>query len=137
MSEDLFGEKPAQPVKSAYHWAEEIYQCYPRKVAKTAALTAIRKALKDQDPEWLKARVIAYAKERATEDPKFTPHPATWFNQGRYLDEKDEPKKEKSFKQMVGPLPGGWNTPPKIEEVDDPHPDPLGALKKMREELRI
>lgn len=75
---------------------ERIYDAYPRKVGKDAALKAIEKALRriDQTAEWLLGRVQAYAEVRRTEDPQFTPHPATWFNQGRYLDEALEPKQK-------------------------------------------
>jgi uncharacterized protein YdaU (DUF1376 family) len=67
----------------------KIYEAYPRKVGKDAALKAISNALRkiDKEPEWLLQRTIAYASTRRNEDPQFTPHPATWFNQGRYNDE--------------------------------------------------
>lgn len=75
---------------------ESIYDAYPRKVGKDAALKAIYKALRriapDHDALWLLDRTSAYAETRRNEDPQFTPHPATWFNQGRYLDESLQPK---------------------------------------------
>lgn len=68
---------------------EGIYQAFPRRVGKDAALKAIGKALVRTrlDPEVMLQRVQAYAKSREGEDPQFTPYPATWFNQGRYEDE--------------------------------------------------
>ena len=77
---------------------ESIYDAYPRKVGKTVALNAIRKALGliSKRPElpdpvgWLQERVQAYAESRAGEEPRFTPHPATWFNSGRFDDDPAE-----------------------------------------------
>jgi hypothetical protein len=66
---------------------EEIYQAYPRKVAKPDAIRAIRKALKEVEPEKLLELTKAYAAARSAADPQFTPHPATWFNGRRYADD--------------------------------------------------
>ena len=71
---------------------EQIYRAYPRKEAKQAALAAIRKVL-DQRGEWrakLLGKVIEYATAVAgwpESDRQYVPHPATWFNQGRYEDD--------------------------------------------------
>ena len=78
---------------------KSVYQAYPRKVGKAAALKAIRKALatiaKADDPPadpvaWLTQRVRMFAASPAGEAGRFTPHPSTWFNQGRYDDDPDE-----------------------------------------------
>jgi uncharacterized protein YdaU (DUF1376 family) len=75
---------------------EEIYQAYPKHVGKEAAFKAIEKALKriPQSSDWLLERVHAYAETRRREDAQFTPHPSTWFNEGRYEDETLEPKQK-------------------------------------------
>lgn len=67
--------------------AVEIYDAYPRKVARPKAIKAIEKAMTSTDPAFLLARTLAFAK---TQPPnyQFTPHPATWFNERRF----DEPK---------------------------------------------
>lgn len=68
--------------------AEEIYKAYPKHVAKPAALKAIRSALRNKKisaPDLLEKTKI-YALSRKALDPKFTPHPATWFNQERWND---------------------------------------------------
>lgn len=67
--------------------SEKIYQAYPRKVGKPAALRAIRKAMQKFDPEWLLEQTKAYAECRNGEPERFTPHPATWFNQERFNDD--------------------------------------------------
>ena len=91
---------------------EEIYAAYPRKVAKSEALLAIGKSVlklrersnvsPDGTPweSWLLARVKLYAEARRRGDKAnaqgtldfwpAAPHPATWFNKGRYDDDPAE-----------------------------------------------
>lgn len=60
---------------------------YPRHVGKLAAEKAFEKARKRATTEDLIAGV-----ERAKahwKDPQFIPHPSTWLNQGRWMDEYD------------------------------------------------
>lgn len=86
--------------------AETIYGMYPRKVAKFAALKAIRKALKTTKATDLIDSVAAYAYSVKGVEPMFIPHPATWFNSGRWLDE--QPKmilKPSSMSPPVEPVP--------------------------------
>ena len=83
---------PAAPVIDA----EKIYEAYPLKVGKPAALKAISKAMVKVEPSELLALTQAYATRR-NGDLSFTPHPSTWFNQERYNDdpstwERVEPK---------------------------------------------
>lgn len=82
--------------------AEEIYQSYPRKVAKANAIKAILTAItkKKVDASWLKQRVQAYANavERWSDrDKAFIPHPATWINGERYNDNDAEWDKSNSY----------------------------------------
>ena len=69
--------------------AESIYQAYPRKVGKLAALKAIEKALKVSDAAVILASVQRFAAQVKTErtEERFIPHPSTWFNAGRWMDE--------------------------------------------------
>lgn len=78
---------------------ESIYKAYPKKVAKAAALTAIKKALKElaadgtDDPvAYLLEAVSEYAKSRSVKegDRQFIKHPSTWFNQACYEDDRSE-----------------------------------------------
>lgn len=66
-----------------------IYQAYPRKVGKLAALKAIEKALKSSDHQTILASVNRFAEQVKAErtEERFIPHPSTWFNQGRWMDE--------------------------------------------------
>ncbi len=74
-----------------------VYQSYPRKVGRQAALRAIAKAIQVvadrgiEDPAaWLVEKVQAFAKSPAGNAGEFVPHPSTWFNEGRYDDDPAE-----------------------------------------------
>lgn len=79
----------------------EIYQYYPRKVARSKAMESIAKAIArevksqggvDEAIAFLFAKTRLYgqiAKKVPREDRQFIPYPATWFNQERYHDEMD------------------------------------------------
>lgn len=70
--------------------AEAIYQAFPRKIAKAAALKSIRKALATVPAQKLLSATLAYAAAVARwpeEDKRFIPYPATWFNRGSYDDD--------------------------------------------------
>jgi len=70
---------------------DKIYQAYPRKVGKAAAIKAITKALTKIDYNGLLNKVQAYANATAwQENRSLIPHPATWFNQERWLDDPKE-----------------------------------------------
>lgn len=65
----------------------EIYEAYPRKVAKPAALKAIRAAVIKHGGDHVLQRTKEYAQARVGQDPQFTPHPSTFFNQERFNDD--------------------------------------------------
>lgn len=71
-----------------------IYQAYPRKIAKQAALKAIEKALKRLEGPGEVAYLLAvtreYAQSPAGNNGEYTPYPATWFNRSSYLDDPKE-----------------------------------------------
>lgn len=90
--EGLLGEKAITP--------EQIYDCYPRKVGRPEALKAILKAMGKIDATKLMEKTKLYAASRVGEDPNFTPHPATWFNQERY---NDDPATWKRSSQVTQP----------------------------------
>jgi|SRR5665213_2408442 len=72
----------------------KIYQAYPRKIKPRPAFKAIEEALgriDDPDPVGaLLAIVKEYADSPAGNNGCFTPHPASWFNAGSYLDDPEE-----------------------------------------------
>jgi len=71
--------------------AAEIYAEYPRKQGKIAAMKAIGKAMLRENPAHLLERTKAFAavvaRWPAEAKPHFIPHPATFFNEGRYDDD--------------------------------------------------
>tara|TARA_R110000824_G_scaffold155562_1_gene328327 strand:+ start:453 stop:1016 length:564 start_codon:yes stop_codon:yes gene_type:complete len=70
--------------------AMALYLAYPRKVARAAALRAIRKALIGEPFDLLLDAVQEYADARNGQDSQFTPHPSTWFNQERWADDRSD-----------------------------------------------
>lgn len=71
---------------SSIELASEIYECYPRKAKRPKAIQAILKALKTVPSDTLRERTIAYATAMFGSEPRFIPHPATWFNAEQYND---------------------------------------------------
>lgn len=82
---------------------EEIYAAYPRKVGRGAALKAIDKAFRRliagegqykfvpaEANAFLLHMAEAYAASGDGNRGSYTPHPATWFNGSRYLDNPEE-----------------------------------------------
>lgn len=71
-----------------------IYDAYPRKVGRARALIAIENALGTIMAAELLAKVKAYAASvehrRGTDEWRFVPHPATWFNGERWTDELEQ-----------------------------------------------
>jgi hypothetical protein len=84
--------------------ATQIYNIYPRKVARRAALRSIVNALTrihdgeiNQKPmawedayKFLITKTTQYAGSPAGNRGSLTPHPTTFFNQSRYLDHEIE-----------------------------------------------
>jgi hypothetical protein len=91
----LTGETPAyRLVKGgdAIAQADAIYEAYPRKVAPDAAKRAIKAALKKVGFDELLAAVTEFAASPKGQG-EFCPHPATWFNEGRWADDRKEWKR--------------------------------------------
>lgn len=79
-----------------------IYEAYPRKVGRPAALRAITKALKTTPAETLLNHTKMFASTVNGSDPQFIPHPRTWFNQERYNDDPSTWKRH-AHKTTPGP----------------------------------
>ena len=97
----------------------EIYQAYPRKIARRFALREIERAIRRLEAgengskmdyetaafELLKATCL-YARSPAGNRGTLTPHPTTWFRQSRYLDDPNEwqhvtPEESKEIKRQM------------------------------------
>ena len=81
---------------------DALWQRFPRKVGRKKAMTLLDKAVREvmedfehDEPHdaliWMEERIDALAKQHKLTDPKFIPHPATWLQQGRYLDPVETP----------------------------------------------
>ena len=68
---------------------EALYQAYPRHVGKQGAFKAIAKALISCSFAALMPKVVAFAASPAGRAGQYTPHPATWFNAGRWEDDPE------------------------------------------------
>lgn len=66
---------------------------YPRKRAREAARKAYRAIIKGGKASIadIELGVMRFAQERTGQDPKFTPYPATWLNDGGWADEPEQP----------------------------------------------
>lgn len=67
------------------------YDCYPRKVAPDSAKKALRKRIAEGGDKLFAKIMDALMRHKAEwqregQETKFIPHPATWLNQGRFLD---------------------------------------------------
>jgi len=74
--------KPSPLVNGQAKGFETWWQAYPRKEAKGAAAKAYAKALTLTDPQ-----ALLDALDRNWPTRKYIPHPATWLNSQRWLDE--------------------------------------------------
>lgn len=61
----------------------------PRKIGKGGAQRSYAKALTQASAADLLAAMQCHAERVRGKDPKYIPHPATWLNQQRWLDEPD------------------------------------------------
>lgn len=75
---------------------DEFWSAYPRRSGKIKAKDAFRKASKECDPSEIIAGAQAFADDPNRQD-EFTPHPATWLNQGRW---EDDPLPERGTGQL-------------------------------------
>ncbi len=101
--------------------AEQVYALYPKKVGKEDALRAITAALKKHELSYLLGKTNQF-KECVESWPTAyryfqdggdrCPHPASWFNAGRYADDPREWKRHGAHKspenRIAPPEPLGW-----------------------------
>jgi len=107
-------EKPFAPAGVC----ERIYQAYPRHVGKVAALKAIGKAIAviqeakrataEDAADFLNSQVVKFANSPAGQRGGYTPHCATWMNDGRYFDDPNEWRRA---------TPTNVNRKPSINEI--------------------
>lgn len=85
-----------QPQRGIEGDFEAWWKVYPRKVGKAEAAKAFPRALakiaaeRNDAFEWLLEITRDFAESPAGQAGKYTPHPATWLNAGRYDDDEAE-----------------------------------------------
>ena len=105
------GALTAQQLEEFETW----WQHYPKRVARKEAERAFLKARKTATLEQLIAGAKRYA--ASITDPKYTANPATWLNQGRWLDEYPSAANGGDLPKPRGPTgpppppPDGWLEP--------------------------
>lgn len=65
----------------------EFYDVYPRHVGRIAASASFDKAVERAEPDVIIAAAQAY-RDDPSRKADYTAHPATWLNQGRWMDER-------------------------------------------------
>ena len=104
--------KPKKKPCASPEVIESIYLLYPRKSGKASALKAIGKALNSGvSVEFLTEAVTAYAaavEAWPENDRKFVPHPATWFNGGRWEDDRKEWNRNRGGKNGIARSNPEW-----------------------------
>ena len=66
---------------------DNFWQLYPRKIGKGAARKAYAAAVRKAGPDEIDAGLAKFRAGLNGTDPKFIPHPATWLNAERWLDD--------------------------------------------------
>jgi len=101
---------------------EAFWNIYPRKVGKQDAFKSYQRALQIVSAEEIFAGAERFAAD-PNRIPTFTPHPATWLNQGRWGDDPIPPRNgtEGGFKPVLAPTP----TPPRFSADEVPKGAPM------------
>jgi hypothetical protein len=68
---------------------EDFWDAYPRRISKGSAKRAWDKATLKEDAEKIIEAAKRFAKSREGQDPRYTPHPATWLNGERWSDQPE------------------------------------------------
>lgn len=95
---DAGEDVPNSPKHIVPNQFESFWKIYPRKTDKGRALTMWNKLCSrptNKRPSWreIKRAILAQKESERWQDPKFIPHPATWLNQSRWLDDPKEMKR--------------------------------------------
>ena len=139
---------PSEDPNSKESLALGLYKSYPRKVGKNAALKAILKAMKDHSFDYLLERVSKFAectRSWPEDQLRFIPHPATWFNGGRFEDEESNWIKKASVETFPQLSQKAFALRTAIQEhvanreyigaVDNPTQEQFADLRSLRSQL--
>ena len=78
----------------------------PRKIGKGGAQRSYARALTQASAADLLAAMKRHAERVRGKDPKYIPHPATWLNQQRWLDEPDPLSRRDATLKALGQIGG-------------------------------
>lgn len=86
---------------------DDFWQLYPKKADKGRALTAWNKICRkkaQERPTWetIRKALQDQKKSERWQNPKYIPHPTTWLNQSRWLDDPEQMKSFSSNNQTTG-----------------------------------
>lgn len=70
---------------------EAFMKAYPRRVAKAAAFSVWKIAVRSVEPQRIIAAARDFSRVCAGIEPRWIPHPATWLNAARWDDEQQRP----------------------------------------------
>lgn len=79
---------------------KKFWELYPRKIGKGQALKAFKVALKVETAEIILAGVSRMITDPNQPEKQYLPHPATWLNGQRWLDEPYPPRNRLTDKQQ-------------------------------------
>lgn len=95
--DEVYKEATKERKRAGVHpYAERIYELFPKKVGRDAALAAISKALEKNSTDYLLDKTSQFARAVADWPSSYRyfndgadrcPHPSTWFNEARYADD--------------------------------------------------
>jgi hypothetical protein len=99
------GESVGSPItETLLQHAEEVYDAYPRKVGKPTALRAIKRAIEKYGFRVILSRTKLFA-ATCDAEPRFIPHPSTWFNQERFNDDPETWRRTGPMNNKTKPSP--------------------------------
>jgi hypothetical protein len=71
---------------------DDFWRVYPKKVVRTDAMRAFKRAARLAPVDEIIRGATRYAAERAGEYTRYTKHPATWLNKGCWSDSPATPR---------------------------------------------
>ncbi len=105
---------PSKLIRSLDEEFEEVWPLFPRRIGKGQAVRAYRTARKRASFDLLLQGVRRLAIECQTTEAKFIPHPATWLNGQRWLDEEAKPN---GYDAKVSEQNSPTGPPPTLREL--------------------
>lgn len=139
-------QPPKSPKGEGDRQSEEIYEAYPRKAARRAAIKAIHAARRrGHPPDFLLQKTKEYAASCKGREERYIPYPATWFNQDRFFDHFTPYRSSRSellrtIEILTTQLRGHAGNPDNVRHNRDEYNDYLVLqlrLKQLRADLAI